>query len=1000
VRGELYSLVQKLNLYYCKVCLPYLMQLKSIYITFLMFFLVQITFSQRYNFKAYGLKEGLPSLQIMDMDIDSSGNLWLATLAGGVKFNGHSFITEQNEDITESDNLMASVHVASNQTVWFGTWNGKVIKITPDTLQAFGNDKLLRGVMAISEGNDNNPILFTSTGVFTLKNDTLFDRIFSYNDKSFFPVKSEMAKTGFYVINKYSKCLHFGNNHQLKKVIDIPSLPKSIHINTKEDKLYLGSFGKIFEIQNDSIVKKYQLTGIDSTSYIYAINQDEYGNLWFGVGNHALYYWQKGTPFSKAVRIGKENGLPDGRITDIIIKDNRVWVATDGNGLYTFGGLGLSYLNFPGFLKERNIMAVKPYKSGVVFATDKRVYYYNEDTRVLSELKKIHPSLYINDIEVLGDSIFVVSNNDAYLYYKDNIQSLSAEGKAPFDVFYRIYKDSIEKALYFGGENTFNKLKKDEITSYKKKYNRLDVRSLVKINDTVFIKGGQHLWSFLEIISEDSIRFSPLLNSYKDKSNIIIHSLYKMPDGNVFAAGQSNLYYLRMNKSKVDTIFKYPLRKTFNLPTARALYYRKDTVYLLGPSSLLSFSYPEYLKTGTFNYNTLLTAQTGFWGGTIDESFYIDKNGKIYIGTSECLMIYNPKKQYSPQPSKPKIELTQVKLYNNPVKWTNYTDSVYHSIGYHPTFSYDENNLSFYFGSTSLSLMENIQYRYRLLGYDSIWSEPTTSPYISFASLPPGNYTIQAVAGLGNLWSHPYSYTFTINPPFWQTTWFYIATSFILLLSMYGFYYYRTQRLKMKIERQKLFAKSILDEQEKERKRIAKDLHDSIGQQLLLIKNQANDNRHLSDMVKNTIEEVRTISRNIHPVHLEKFGLLKTLEHVADTISSSSEIFVSTNLDFEDNKLTDMQQIAIYRMVQEIFNNILKHSKATGVKIEAFIENNYFILIIKDNGVGFNKNDKLKSAKSLGLNSLYERASLINGQLEIESMPRKGTTVTLKVQLQ
>ncbi|HCQ28871.1 MAG TPA: hypothetical protein DIU39_01210 [Flavobacteriales bacterium] len=95
-----------------------------------------------------------------------------------------------------------------------------------------------------------------------------------------------------------------------------------------------------------------------------------------------------------------------------------------------------------------------------------------------------------------------------------------------------------------------------------------------------------------------------------------------------------------------------------------------------------------------------------------------------------------------------------------------------------------------------------------------------------------------------------------------------------------------------------------------------------------------------------------------------------------------------------------MQQIAIYRMVQEIFNNILKHSKATGVKIEAFIENNYFILIIKDNGVGFNKNDKLKSAKSLGLNSLYERASLINGQLEIESMPRKGTTVTLKVQLQ
>jgi signal transduction histidine kinase len=951
--------------------------------------------AQRYNFKTYGLKDGLSSLQILDMDIDYAGNLWLATLSGGVKFNGKNFTNVTNSNNSE-DNLLASVNASNKQEVWFGSWKSNLFKLTFDTLKKIQFQEKAGSIMSILVNKQNTPYFYATKGIYTLTSDTNLKKIYPSNSKSLFPVKTYYYQNEYYVITKNREYLHFDKHHKLIKKIVLPSLCKSIFISNNT--IYLGSFGQLFILKNDSLISKYQLKGLDSTQYIRAINKDAYNNLWFSVGDNALYCLPENFSITKAIRIGKENGLPEGLITDIIIKDNRLWIATDGNGLYTFGGLGLSYINYPDFLNERNVIGIKPYKNGVIFATDRTIYHFIPENNKLTELTHIHPSLFINAIEVLGDSILILSNNDAYIYYNNDIKSLSASGEAPFDVFYSAYKDTTTNAIYFGGNNTFNKIKNGKIITYKSKQ-FLDIRTLSKLSSSSFIKGGQFYWACLNIIEKDSVKTDFIIKTSKKSNEITIHSLALLPDNNILAGGQSNLYFIKTNNGKIDTVLKYPLNSIFKIPLINSLYVNNDTVYIVSPSSVLVFNYKKYLKSNKFNCSTLLTAQTGFIGSAIDNSIFIDKKGVIYVGTSEGLLIYNSNPKLSPQFSLPIIKIKEIKLFNNLINWTNYSDSVYQNMGYNPVFNYSENNLSFYFTTTSLSLMDNIKYRYRLLGYDSIWSKPTTSDYISYASLPPGNYILEAVSGNGKIWSKPMQYMFTVKPPFWQTSWFYVSMFMILSVSLYGFYYYRTKQLKLKIERQKLFAKTIVNEQEKERKRIAKDLHDSIGQQLLLIKNQTKNNQQLTEIVKNTIQEVRSISRNIHPVHLEKFGLRKTLEHIAETITSSTGIFVTTNLDFDDNQLTEMQQIAIYRMVQEMFNNIIKHAQATGVKLEAFTKNNQFILIIRDNGVGFKKQDKFESSKSLGLNSLLERASLINGILEIDSVPGKGTTITLKTQL-
>ncbi len=980
------------------------MPLRIIY-RFVFSFLLLIIFpslvAQKYRFQHFGLQDGLPSLQIFDMDMDSTGNLWLATLSGSVKFDGKNFTTYTNES-NILDHVMASVKVSPNQEPWFGLWKNKVASLANDSLTVYQYQTQLGAVMAILFDTQNNPVCFASTGVYRMRKHQPPQLLYAPESRKLYPFRAVLGQERTYFITNQSELYILDNDFRLFRRINLPMNARSLYFDKHTGNIWLGCFGKLFLSDNNGIItQEYQLKGIDSTEYINAIAVDKYGNMWFGAGDKALYFWRKGTPFQQALRIDKHNGLPEGKITDIIIRDNQVWVSTDGNGLYVLNGLGLSYLTYPDDLVERNVTAIKPYRNGILFSTDRKLYYYKPDTRYLELLTEIHPSLFINDIEVWGDSVFIVSNNDFYLYYQQKITSLSAEGIAPFDVFYEVMRSPSGDAVYFGGRNTFNRIKNKSVTSFKIKNGYFDVRNLLQLSDSVFMKGGQNFWMLLKLSDSDTLQKEAISSGYPLNNFITIHSMIQLPDGNIFVGGENYLYYLSVKSNTIDSVYPFLLKTHFNSAPATTLYYKNDTVYLVTRTELLAFSYSEFKQTHTFRWHEYLGNKNGFLGASIDNSFYIDSNGTMYLGTTECLMIYKPGEKYHAQPSKPFVSLHQVKLFNRPVAWRHYTDSVRDNIGFAPDFPYSDNNLSFYFNATSLTFGKDITYRYRLLGYDSVWSNATSSPYISYASLPPGNYTLQAQAGLNAVWSAPYSYAFRILPPFWQTTWFYIMVSVMIIFSVGGMFYYRTRQLKQKMKRQKQFTKAVIVEQEKERKRIAKDLHDSIGQQLLLIKNKASEHEEIAQMVKTTIEEVRSISRNIHPLHLEKFGLLKTLEHISEKLSETTGIFVTCELDFDNEKLTETQQITVYRMAQEIFNNIVKHAQATGVKVEAFINKlGQFVLIVKDNGVGFDEKEKINTAKSMGLNGLYERASLINGKLTIQSTPGKGTTITLLINIE
>ena len=148
-------------------------------------------------------------------------------------------------------------------------------------------------------------------------------------------------------------------------------------------------------------------------------------------------------------------------------------------------------------------------------------------------------------------------------------------------------------------------------------------------------------------------------------------------------------------------------------------------------------------------------------------------------------------------------------------------------------------------------------------------------------------------------------------------------------------------------------------------------------------------------LIESTIEELRTISRNLHPILLEKLGFKKAIENVVDLASKSTSIYMSYEIDDVNKVLNPEQQINIFRIVQECMSNILKHSQATAARVVISKLGLKVKITIFDNGIGFNLSEA-KKKKSLGLASMEERTKLISGDIQISSIPGQ-TKIEIKV---
>ncbi len=221
-----------------------------------------------------------------------------------------------------------------------------------------------------------------------------------------------------------------------------------------------------------------------------------------------------------------------------------------------------------------------------------------------------------------------------------------------------------------------------------------------------------------------------------------------------------------------------------------------------------------------------------------------------------------------------------------------------------------------------------------------------------------------------------------------------------LSLLFVSLFLYRNRTLLLRNKKlQQSFLQELLQTQERVSKRISKDLHDGVGQSLLLVKNKVLQNKddQTAKVVDEVIDEVRGISRSLHPFKLEELGLTATLKSSLETIDENYEIFISAEIDNIDTTFDQEREINIYRLVQESFTNILKHSNAKSAEITVTHKDQDIEIVIKDNGKGFDVSKEKMATSKIGLKTLAERSTFLKASFKILSEIDKGTTLIFNI---
>jgi len=211
---------------------------------------------------------------------------------------------------------------------------------------------------------------------------------------------------------------------------------------------------------------------------------------------------------------------------------------------------------------------------------------------------------------------------------------------------------------------------------------------------------------------------------------------------------------------------------------------------------------------------------------------------------------------------------------------------------------------------------------------------------------------------------------------------------------------------------EKMFLNTIIQTEEKERKRFAKDLHDGLGPLLSSVKMsvsslaQMKQDEASREIIENTelvineaIKSIKEISDNLSPHILSNFGLVRALSNFINKINIAKTLRVNLITELKDERFDVNVEVVLYRVICELINNTIKHAQAKKINISLFQEGEYLNITYKDDGKGFDVSKIIEhqGGSGMGFSNIYSRINSLKGEINIESENKKGTLVTIKV---
>jgi signal transduction histidine kinase/ligand-binding sensor domain-containing protein len=968
------------------------------------FFICTKGFAQQYPFVHYTPKDGLISNQIKNIYQDSKGRLFFPSVNGLSVYDGSRFTNYTSKNGLNFD-IVNCVMEMGDDSVWIITNSSNInclVNGKMKTVDLKGNPIPVINLLV----KDSNQILYAGTdqGLFYLDKDRFIKLPFADTSNkdlntfiiSIIPVGDYLLiqrdyatlleeRRPLYLYNKVTKKI----TAEIENIYSVNKSPDGrIWASTEKNILSIDTL----ELKKGKIVltelpgKFSELKNIGG----YFILFDGEGNGWLGDQNHSLL---KAAPDGTITYFTASSGLSMFYI-NMIFRDREgiTWIATNNAGINKLVQSNFSLEETPykisllydiSYNESQNELLLYSTKkaTAAIISDHHQIYYHVEKANRISQLIKTPHGIFGTWI----NNVYKMTLKGNTLYPETILSDLP-------DNVYSGYLIDKNGNLIVSGKYHLSAIVNGKV---------ICIRKLNFYSDHVAMDSKGNIWTANR--AGELIMYQPHPDdpaNYLEQKKIFSKELSGFSPRSIIIDKKDNIWIgTRSHGIVVFSRESEILTKKFHITTASGL--SDDFIYDLAcdgnnniwTSSALGLDMIS-IKNGVPVIENL-TKQNNIYQSVFKT--IIDKDNTARALVSNGLIKITAKNK-KPGNYIPTLMVSMVKAGKDTISSLKAA-----------SLSHKQNNLSFNFAATSFLDEKQVLYSYRLQGgTNDQWSEPSNNATVSFINLPSGNYTLHIKANFpaGHYPEQIIHYRFSISPPWWQTWWLRSITGLLLigiLILTFRFYYRR------KLEKQK----TILEKQqaiEKERTRIATDMHDDLGAGLSRIKflSQSLGNKDTNDeSIKTALEKITSYSDEM----AEKMGeIVWALNEKNDTLADlvaytrsyaveylathDIECKANTPLHLPGTFIPGEIRRNIFLSVKECLHNIVKHAGATRVSFSVEL-NGKIQIVIHDNGKGIDWNDQ--RPYSNGLENIRKRMAEISGKVDF--INEQGTKVLLNVPL-
>lgn len=963
-----------------------------------------ILFGQQFMLQNMSWEDGLASANVRDLITDQHGYVWIGGADELTRYDG-IYLTrcdQTNNWPIETGSGIYDLELDKNDCLWV---------LSEDTCLFVCLNKNKKDKKFIFYNDIKNPIKILPNGqkLWCLSEKNIYE-IDNYKLISIIALPEQVKSIPKYTGYIYQNRIYIGTEGSGILIYDISKKKYSFighqdglasntvySIREVEGKLLFGHENSISILDHGGFKKYRDSLDLKRINHIFS---DDYHQIWLvsDKGINVLYNGKVRYNLNKKNNLFSSNFFNYG----FADRENNVWLAGNGSGIYQIQNQNFTrYSTF-----DKKITPVY----GIVQDKDDRYWFgyfgkatYNtikflDDGHVDRDTMLAIPIEFGKNIyDQINNSIWYEGYNGVSVIKDNKITSYSNISDFGLTRIYDIFYSTYDTAVYAVGFGGVTKFKNGKMIAIPYDYKETEKNQMIVLRGAGTSQGNflATTYGIKKVVNDKIIDFN--LDTKRDaiegRADLFILAADKYQ--NIWTdIGNNEILRFRQGEKGKTLSTKYNLFYRFGIKGPYSIYI-KNEFFVLSTISEIYIIDLESIYKGIPNIIQKLDQHKGLQPETpYFVTHYIDNHKNLWICGINGAYRYNFLNDKKNQVETInhilgiKVNEKEPNFEKNCKGYDNY-DELPISL----KLPYNKNEITFEYLGITYKGHEKVFYKTKLIGFHDEWSSPFQDRHITYNNLSPGKYTFQLMScNNDGVWNkEPYSFSFTILPAWYQTWWFKLLIAFSIAGLIYLIFIWRIGRIRKGKERQEKLTQAILESQEEERKRIAQDLHDGVGQKLSILKVKVEQKQYdpVLEKVIDIIEDIRFLSRNIHPHYFEKLGLTKAIETLVEEIKQLGTIYWVHELEKVDEYFSTQQQLMIFRTVQECMNNIIKHSQAKNAKISFEKSGNCININIQDNGIGFN----LDQAKlhSLGLSTIRERVKSLNGTIQIKTKPDLGT---------